>query len=111
MLEIARIDDLPTAKHVAMLLDRECEKLLERNRVLAGENARLKGLDEAQAQLLEIEKLQHRIAQLERMTFGPSSERRAEEGEAEASPAPKPPRQGHGPREQPALPLREVIHE
>jgi transposase len=111
MLEIARIDDLHTAKHVALLLDRECEKLLERNGELARENARLRGLDEAQAQLLEVEKLQLRIAQLERMTFGHSSERRPEDVAIEAPPAPKPPRKGHGPREQPQLPLREVVHE
>ena len=111
MLEIERIDDLPTAKQVALLLDRECEKLLDRNRELARENARLKGLDEAQAQLLEIEKLQLRIAQLERMTFGHSSERRAEDDAIEAPLAPRPPRTGHGPREQPELALREVVHE
>ena len=111
MLELERIDDLPTARHLAMLLDRECEKLLDRNRELARENARLKGLDEVQAQFLEMQRLQLRVAQLEHLTFGPSSERRPGDGEIEAPPVPKPPRTGHGPRDQPNLPLREVLHE
>lgn len=113
MLRIERIDDLSTAKQVAVLLERECERLAERNAALASENARLRGIDPAQLQLLELEQLKLRIAQLERLTFGRSSERRADDAEAalEIPAAEAKPQKGHGPRKQPTLPLVEVVHE
>ncbi len=115
MLAIERINDLPTAKQVALLLEHECARLAQRNAVLAKEIARLRGIDPAQSPLLELEKLQQRIAQLERLTFGATSERRADGDEAgtdvepvAAAPAP---RKGHGPRTQPTLPMVDVVHE
>jgi len=111
VLEISEINDLGLAKQVATLLDRECEKLLTRNQELTRELARLTGLDVSQAQLLEVEKLQQQLAQLQRLTFGQSSEKRPQDGNDEAAAAPKPPRKGHGPCKQPELAKREVVHE
>ena len=109
MLEIHDINDLGLAKQVASLLDHECETLLVRNQELTRENAQLKGEDAQQAQLLEVERLQHRVAQLEQLAFGRSSEKRPHGETKDATP--KPVRKGHGPRKQPELPVREVVHE
>jgi len=109
VLAIEEINDLGLAKQVASLYERECDTLRTRVQQLMRELARLRGEDVAQAELLEIEKLNQRIAQLERMTFGPSSERRPQES-TEATAEEKPKQRGHGPRAQPTLPIRELLH-
>jgi len=109
MLRIEQIADLDTCKHVAILLERECDSLLTRNRELARELARMKGADQLVADFAESERLQAQLAQLQRMVFGKSSERRPQEAEPEVA-APTKPRKGHGPTEQPRLPVVEVQH-
>lgn len=111
MVQIERITDLGTAKTIARHLVREVETLGERNRKLAVQLARATGADAAQAMLLEMQAQELRIAQLERLAFGRSSERRAEDDGTEL-PAVEPKlKKGHGPRKQPTLPLVEVVHE
>lgn len=109
MLQIEQIADLDTCKHVAILLEKECDSLLTRNRELARELARMKGGDQLVADFGESERLQAQLAQLQRIVFGKSSERRPQEAEAEVA-APAKPRKGHGPTEQPRLPVVEVQH-
>jgi transposase len=109
MLRIEQIADLGTCQHVALLLEKECASLLTRNRELAREVARLKGSDQLVADLGEVERLEVQLAPLQRMVFGTSSERRPQDGEAEA-PAVAKPRTGHGPTPQPRLPVVTVPH-
>src|SRR4029078_10670596 len=110
MLAIEKIDDLATCKKVAMSLERECEQLLRRNAELLRENALLRGTDAEKSLLAELEKLQQQAAQLQHMVLGTSPER-VPHVEDPPPAEPKPPRKGHGPRAQPALPTREVVHE
>lgn len=111
MLRIEQIGDLDTCKHVALLLERECDSLVTRNRELARELARLKGSDQLVADFGEMQRLEAQVAQLQRMIFGKSSERRPQQAEDGKAEAPAKPRKGHGPTEQPRLPVVEVRHE
>lgn len=98
--------------------------LLHRNRQLEAENAiLLQRISALVAELatatdrprqlslgLEIKKLNEELAARNRELFGPSrSERRADP--AEAPPAEKPRRPGHGPTRQLKLPREEILHE
>lgn len=108
MLAIADINDLQTAKQVALLLDRENARLVSRLEDLTRRIAALEGGEGAQVLLLELEELQQQNAKLKKMLFAASSERRAHEDTPTTA---KPPRKGHGPRQQPGLPIVEVRHE
>lgn len=111
MVHIDSIKDLAYAKRVAQHLVMENELLSRHNQRLAVLVARLQGGDQVQALLAEMQLQQERIAKLERELFGASSERRLESpGSDEPAQEPKP-RRGHGPTQQPNLPLREVVHE
>jgi transposase len=111
MLELDRVRDLDTAKKLLASLDRECEASHARVRELLRQIAEMKGGDPSQAILAELALLQARNAQLERMTFGPSSERRLDEDAEPEPPAPQAKRKGHGPRAQPQLPIVDVVHQ
>lgn len=116
MLRIEQISDLDTCRYVALQLEKQNGSLAERNRDLARELARLKGSDQLKAALLEDERQAAHLARLQRMVFGPSSERRdGDEEPAEPTPdvvSAKPAAcKGHGPTEQPRLPHVEVRHE
>ena len=102
MLRIEQIEDKDALKQAALLLDRECDKLLKLNRVLAEENARLKGQDPSFVQL-ELTYLKEMIAARERALFGDKSERRQGDETTEALPdaGATTPRRGHGPKPQP----------
>jgi transposase len=110
VLAIERINDVDQLRQVASLLDRECDRLLTRNQELLRELAKLKGEDATQSILEEVARLELQNAKLERMIFARSSERRPHEDVAPAEEQ-APPKKGHGPRAQPELPLREVVHE
>jgi len=110
MVQIEHIGDLDTCKQVARLLEKECDTLLTRNRELARELARLKGSDQLVADFGETQRLEAQLAQLQRMVFGTSSERRPQDDAGDAVPSPTP-RKGHGPTEQLRLPVVEVQHE
>jgi transposase len=107
MLRIEHVQDLETLRHIATLLDRENQKLLDRIRQLTEENSRLKGQD-ATAVQRELELLKDLLARRERALFSESSERRPRPDDA---PEPRAPQRGHGPKAQPELPIIERVHE
>jgi transposase len=95
-------------RQVAVLLERENEKLHTKVQTLTAELARLQGDTGSLAQR-ELEFLKELLAQRERALFGASSERRPRPPVAEEPPPA--PRRGHGPTAQPTLPRVEVVHE
>jgi len=105
---IEHISDLDTAKQVALLLEKENERLHKRIAVLLRELAKAKGQDGSRQLELELMKLQEEAAQLRGSLFGQSSERRDPPKTDPTEPAP---RRGHGPRKQPELPYVDVEHD
>src|SRR5512144_1609769 len=94
---------------MAMSLLRENERLIARLLELQKKVATAEG--EAAAQLrLEIAALEKEIAKSRERIFQHTSEKRkgAKEEEADKD---KPAQKGHGPREQPKLPVEEVVHD
>jgi transposase len=108
VLRLAEIRDADVLRQVAILLERENDRLHAKLQTLTAELARLRG-DARPAAEFELEFLKELLAQRERALFGPSSERRARPPDAEPAPTP-PPRRGHGPKTQPELPRVEMVH-
>ncbi|MDD5308828.1 MAG: IS66 family transposase [Deltaproteobacteria bacterium] len=109
MLSIERIKDIETSKQVALLLQGENDRLHKRLEELTREVSKLKGLDEAKQLELEMMRMQEQMGALQRKLFGASSEKRpGDEGDGDKK---KEPRTGHGPKEQPELPIVEQTHE
>jgi transposase len=102
------IRDAETLRQVAVLLERENEKLHAKVTALTHELARLRG-DDVAAAARQLEFLKELLAQRERALFAPSSEQRPHRHEPEAAPA-LAPRRGHGPKAQPDLPRLEMVH-
>ena len=104
MGRVARITDPDELRRTALLLEQENEKLVEKLSALIRQNADLKGTD-AQLKLAEFER---QLAVARRRLFGESSEKRdvSQVGDEAKKPA-----RGHGPREQLALPIQEVVHD
>ncbi len=101
MIDLTQERDVDTLRQVSLLLDREVQRLLTQNLQLTAELARVRGLpDPEQLALAELRALEQRRAEL----LAPPTET------ALAKPA-RPPRPGHGPRSQPALPIVEIRHE
>lgn len=104
MVSIEKEQRPDVLRQMALLLHRENQHLHERIKKLTIRCAQLEGKDAAALQL-EIEQLQEMLARRERAIFGASSERRAKStSKPEVEPAP---RNGHGPAEQPQLPVVE----
>jgi len=109
VLRLDAIRDPETLRQVAILLERENDKLHAKLQTLTAELARLRS-DARPAAELELEFLKELLAQRERALFGASSEQRSRP----ATPPPSAaliPRRGHGPTAQPTLPTVEVVHE
>lgn len=110
MLRIDEIHDADTLRQVAVLLERENQRLHDRLQRLTVELAHLRGEDAAAAQI-HLEFLRELLAQRERALFGDSSEKRPRPaGPADTAPAPAAPARGHGPTAQPTLPHVETMH-
>ena len=110
MLRIEEIHDADVLRQVAVLLERENQRLHDRLQQLTAELAQLRGLDATAAQV-HLEFLKELLAQRERALFGDSSEKRPRaEASAEPAPAPPGPSRGHGPKPQPTIPLVETMH-
>lgn len=107
MLDLDREEDPRVLRQAARILVHENARLLERVLALTNENLALKGASPEDLQL-RLAQLEAQLAVKNRLLFGRSSEKR---------PAPKPataavekaPRAGHGPRQQPALPVVEKL--
>lgn len=103
-------------KQAAILLERENERLVQKNIELTKELVALKGGGEEQVKL-RLAELEKQLAVRNRMLFGPKSEKRTgDEPSANTSldAAPeseKPAQKGHGPKAQLKLPIVEVVHE
>jgi transposase len=92
--------DVETLRHIGLLLDRENQRLITKNLQLTAELARLRGVPDVEqlAFTVQRELQQARTQIFQRDPAVPSS-----------TPRRSPP--GHGPREQPALPIVEIRHE
>jgi len=109
LLNLATETDIERLRQAALLLEQENARLFRRLERLAAELREARG-DEAQSLQLEIAHLREQLASRTQALFGDSSERRpcAEHEKAEDRQQPRP---GHGPRQQKALPIVEVVHE
>ena len=98
--------DLERLRQMAVLLEAENARLHQRLLTLTRQLAEARGADRAQLEL-ELQYLTEQLGARNRQLFGAASERR------ERGPRDQPAREkapGHGPREQPTLPLVEVTH-
>jgi transposase len=105
-VQIETETDIERLRQMALLQQAELDRLHRRLVALTAELARARGQNASTLQLeiqLLTEQLDHRTREL----FAPSSEKRAANGTADTA---RPPRQGHGPTAQPALPIVDVIH-
>jgi transposase len=109
VLRLDAIRDPELLRQVAVLLERENDKLHAKLQALTTELARLRG-DARPAAELELEFLKELLAQRERALFGASSEQRPRPAPPAPS-TPAAPRRGHGPTAQPALPIIDRVHE
>src|SRR3990167_5125128 len=95
-------------RQIAVLLERENEKLHAKVQALTHELVRLRG-DDASAAERQLAFLKELLAQREQALFGPSSEQRPRPVES-TLPTAAAPRRGHGPKAQPELPRVEMVH-
>ncbi len=108
MVGLATETDLERLRQMALLLEAENARLHRRLGELTRALAQATGATQAQLEL-EVQRLQEQLAARTRALFGLSSERRGG-GTRDDAPSAPAPRRGHGPREQAALPLVEVVH-
>lgn len=108
MRDLSNETDIGILQSTVRLMQKELERLIAEVATLRRENAKLKGLTPKQAQLRLLE-LEARVATLQKMLFGASSEKRPDEDAAPDQP--KAPARGHGRRAQPDLEIVDVIHE
>jgi transposase len=109
VLRLETIRDADVLRQIAVLLERENDRLHAKLTALTRELSQLRGEDASAAQR-QLEALKEILAHREHALFGASSEKRP----PRASPAPAPaatPQRGHGPTAQPALPIIDMVHE
>lgn len=106
MIKLDRVQDLETLRQAALILERENEKLVEKNLELQRRLLEAQGADPNELQL-KLEELQRQLSVKNKLLFGVSSEKRGANNSTEA----RAPQTGHGPREQKSLPIEEVVHE
>src|SRR6266540_1393948 len=102
VLDLDSEKDPQVLRQAAKLLVRENERLTDKVVALTSENLALKGASPADLQL-RLAQLEAQLAVKNKLLFGKSSEKRPVE-KVEAAPEKKS-QVGHGPREQPALPV------
>ena len=96
-------------RQVAVLLERENDRLHAKLTALTRELSQLRGED-ARAAQRQLDALKEILAHREHALFGASSEQRPQPASAAPAPPAAPPR-GHGPKAQPALPVIDMVHE
>jgi transposase len=110
MRPIERMKDADQLKQVALLLEAENTKLHARLKKALTDNARLRGEEERDVIQFELEKLQVELAETQKRLLGNLTERRSESSDEKTKVVTK--QLGHGPRQQPKLPMAEpVVHE
>ncbi len=106
-MQLVRENDIDILRQKAMLLQRENDLLHKRLQELAEALDKTRGQDAATLQQ-ELALLEEKLAAQRQELFGKSSEKRPQESAAKPARQPQP---GHGPRQQPELPVVEQIHE
>jgi transposase len=102
VVKLADEQDVETLRQISVLLDRENQRLIAQNLQLTAELARLRGIPEVEQLTFSLQhNLQHARHQIFERPVGTPA------GAAVA----RRPHPGHGPREQPALPIVEIRHE
>lgn len=112
-LDLKTEQDPEVLRKAALLLERENQRLVSRLTELTLKMSELQGQDGAAQLKLEINELQRQLTRANRMLYGPSSEKKTT-GQAEQSSEAtdgKPPKTGHGPRNQAKLPTIETAHD
>jgi len=99
--------DIERLRQMALLLQAENDRLFRRLETLTAELDKARGKDTNSLQL-EIQLLKEHLASRTRALFAPSSEKRPDTQKTPTEQ--EQPQRGHGPREQPALPIIERIH-
>jgi transposase len=112
VIDIASVTNPDTLRQLALLQDRQIHRLLGEVASLRAQVAELKGEAPGDAQQ-ELAYLKELLAQREQELFGRSSERRSGQGSGNAGSPPKQekPQRGHGPTQQPRLPVVEQVYE
>ena len=95
--------DLETLRQISLLLDRQNQRLIAKNLELTAELARVRGLPDIEQLTFSI---QHDLQQARTQIF-----QRPAGAAASSASVPRRPQPGHGPREQPTLPMVEIRHE
>lgn len=108
MLRIETERDPERLRQIALLLQAENDRLHARLAELTRQLAEARGEDAIAALQLELGLIQEQLAARNRALFGASSERRRRAREGRSSENGE--QRGHGPREQPELPVTEVVH-
>ncbi len=104
MVQLADERNVETLRQISLLLDRENQRLIATNIELRAELARLRGLPDVEQFTFTVERqLQETRARI--------FQRDAADTHQDATRPTRPPQVGHGPREQPTLPIVEIRHE
>jgi len=112
VLKIENISDPSHLKQIAILLQKENDRVHKRLEEQTRELAKLKGQDGDKQLELEIQKLQSQMSKLQKMMFGSSSERRTgDDVEENKDKEEEKKRCGHGPKEQPELDSIEMVYD
>ena len=103
MVKLSDEHDLETLRQISLLLDRENQRLIAKNLELTAELARVRGIPELEQLTFS---LRHDLQQTRTQIF-----QRSVGTPAPSALVPRRPQPGHGPREQPTLPVIEIRHE
>jgi transposase len=110
MIQIRTEQNIEVLRQVALLQEVENNRLYKRLRELLAQLAELRDTDQQAELELELRRLQEELDRKTRELYGRSTEKRPGEGSKPRQDKDKK-KTGHGPREQPSLPIVEEIHE
>jgi transposase len=111
VIDVSRETDIERLRQVAQLLLAENDRLHRRLQALVAQLGQATG-KEAERLQLELALLHEQLQQRNQTLFGTSSEKRKKNHRDEStSSEARPPQTGHGPTEQPNLPIEEVVFE
>lgn len=105
-MDLSRERDPEILRQAVLILERENGRLIRRTLELSRENERLRGKD-PKALELQLRILEEQLSKARQKIFGRSSEKLP----VGAAGCERAPQRGHGPSEQPELPVVEQIHE
>ena len=108
MPRLEQIRDVDTLQQAAILLEKTVITQQKTIATLRVEIAQLRG--ETIPAQLELDLLKEQLDALRHKIFAPSSEKRSREGDDAITDHATEPRHGHGPKEQPLLPISTVTH-